>query len=76
MGFYFLDRNIKTNLKVGEIVKVKSPYFNDLNRAEVLKIVDNKDIHVFYIDFGSTEVVQKQDVFELSEDLKRKVIFY
>lgn len=40
-----------------------------------MNIVDNTDIYVFYIDFGKTEKVQRENVYHISEHLKSKVIF-
>lgn len=70
-----LDSQVKTNLAIGDLVKAKSFLFQEFYRAEIKNIVDDKDIHIFYIDYGNTEVVQKQNIFELSEDLKKKVIY-
>lgn len=72
--YYSLDCIMKTNLAVGDITKVFSPSFQHLCRAQIVKIVDSKNIHVFYIDFGNTEVVQMINIFELSDNLKKNVI--
>jgi len=61
---------------VGNVVSVLSPYYDIQFRGKIIKRLNDGTYDVFYIDFGNTEVVQRQDVFELSEDLKRKVIFY
>lgn len=68
-----LDRNAKTNLVIGDIVKVFSHSFQDLFRAKIIKI-DNKDFYVSYIDFGNTELVHLADIFELSDELKKEVL--
>lgn len=72
----FIDRKIKENPTIEDIVKVLSPSYKDFYRAKILNIGNNNDFHVFYIDFGNTEVVQSSDIFELSDELKIKVEFY
>jgi len=67
-----LDRNAKTNLVIGDIVKVFSHSFQDFYRAKILNI-DNNDFYVSYIDFGNTEKVHLGDIFELSDELKKEV---
>lgn len=71
----FSDRKLKTNPLLGDIVKVLSPTFEDFYRAKILSVENNSDFNVFYIDFGNTEVVQSNNIFELSDDFKIKVIF-
>lgn len=70
--FFFLDRNTKINPVIGDIVKVFSNSFNDFYRAKILDINNNK-FHVSYIDFGNTEFVSSNEIFELSDELKIKV---
>lgn len=70
--YFFLDRNIKINPVIGDIVKVFSNSFNDFYRAKILDINNNK-FHVSYIDFGNTEFVSSNEIFELSDELKIKV---
>jgi len=70
--FFFLDRNTKINPVKGDIVKVFSNTFNDFYRAKILDINNNK-FHVSYIDFGNTEFVSSNEIFELSDKLKIKV---
>jgi len=70
--YFFLDRNTKINPAIGDIVKVFSNSFNDFYRAKILNINDNK-FHVSYIDFGNTEFVSSNEIFELSDELKIKV---
>ncbi|XP_029347622.1 uncharacterized protein LOC100166817 isoform X3 [Acyrthosiphon pisum] len=67
------DRNAKTNLVIGDIVKVFSHSFQDFYRAKIINI-DNKDFYVSYIDFGNTELVHLADIFELSDELKKETI--
>lgn len=71
---YFLDRKTKTNPAIGDMVKVLSPSFEGFFRAKIINIVENANL-VFYIDFGNTEVVQSNYLFELSDDLNKKVNF-
>lgn len=74
MIFTFLDREIKTKLAVGDFVKVYSPFFNDFYRAKIIDIIDNNnEFHVFFIDFGNTEIVRSSDIFKLSHELQTKV---
>lgn len=72
---HFSDRKLKKNPLSNDIVKVLSPTFQDFYRAKILNIEKNGDFNVFYIDFGNTEVVQSNNIFELSDDFKIKVIF-
>ncbi|KAE9524914.1 hypothetical protein AGLY_014964 [Aphis glycines] len=65
------DRNTKINPVIGDIVKVFSNSFNDFYRAKILDINNNK-FHVSYIDFGNTEFVSSNEIFELSDELKIK----
>jgi len=69
---FLLDRIIKINPVVGDIVKVLSKSFGGLYRAKILNI-DNNDFHVSYIDFGNTEIVHSSEIFELSDELKKEV---
>lgn len=71
----FSDRKLKTNPNLDDIVKVLSPTFEDFYRAKIVNIGNNGEFNVFYIDFGNTEVVQSNNIFELSDDFKLKVIF-
>ncbi|XP_026818102.1 uncharacterized protein LOC113557019 isoform X2 [Rhopalosiphum maidis] len=65
------DRNAKVNPAIGDIVKVFSHLFSDFYRAKILDI-DNNQFHVSYIDFGNTEIVSSNEIFELSDELKIK----
>lgn len=67
-----LDRNAKTNVAIGDIVKVFSHSFQDFFRAKIIDI-DEKDFYVSYIDFGNTESVHLADIFELTDELKKEV---
>lgn len=69
----FSDREINTNLAVGDFVKVDSPFFTGFYRAKITNIIDNTKIHVLYIDFGNSEIVQSSDIFKLAHDLQIKV---
>jgi len=71
-----LDRKIKTNPAIGNIVKVFSPYFQDFYRAKILNIVNNNEFHVSYIDFGNVEIVHLNDIFELEHELSKEVSIY
>lgn len=71
--FYFLDRNTKSNLAVGDLVKVFSPKFQAFYRAKILNITDNAKFHVSYIDFGNEEIMESSDIFELPDELKLQV---
>lgn len=70
---YYLDRKIKTNLALGDIVKAFSPSYEELYRAKVLNIENNGDIYVLFIDFGNTERIPSNYIYELSETLNIKV---
>jgi len=39
-----------------------------------MDVVDNTDFHVNYIDFGNTEIVKFNNIFELPDNLKNKVV--
>lgn len=70
--FYYIDHIAIRNPTVGDIVKVHSPSFREFFRAKIINI-KNEKFHVVYIDFGSTEIIHLSDIFELSEELKKKV---
>lgn len=73
MNFCFtIDRKNKTCVVEGEIVKVFSPLYQRFYRAKIIFII-NAEYQVFYIDFGQTEFVKLSDIFELSDNLKKKV---
>lgn len=67
-----LDRVKIINPLIGDIVKVFSHSFNDFFRAKILNI-DNADFYVSYIDFGNTENVHLDQIFELSDELIKEV---
>ncbi|KAL4141977.1 hypothetical protein QTP88_004511 [Uroleucon formosanum] len=67
------DRNAKSNIVIGDIVKVFSHSFQGFYRAKITNI-DNINVYVFYIDFGNTETVQLDDIFELSDELKKETM--
>lgn len=73
--FYFLDRIVLRNPIVGDIVKIHSPSLKEFYRAKIISI-ENKEFRVFYIDFGITETIHLSNIFELSEELKEKVLSY
>lgn len=76
--YYFfvicIDRKNKTNPAVGDIVKVFSPFHQEMYRA-LIEGVKGNFYQVFYMDFGNLEQVQSRDIFELSDDLKKEVSF-
>jgi len=56
------------------VVKVFSSENNGLFRAKILK--NNKDCYdVFYIDYGDIETVPSNVIYELADELKKKVFF-
>lgn len=65
--FFYLAVS-KSNLKVGDIVKVTSPTCPNNYRAKILKLNDNL-ITVMSIDFGYCERVQSNSIYELSDEL-------
>lgn len=70
----FLDHNPKTNIVIGDIVKVLSPSFKDYYRAEIVSSENNDSFYVFYIDFGNKELVKSSDIVELEDNLRKKVL--
>lgn len=42
------------------------------SRARIIDKIDN-EYNVFYLDYGNTEVVASEDIFELPNDLKEEV---
>jgi len=57
------------------MVKVFSPHFGDLFRAKILK--NNKGCYdIFYIDYGNIETVSSNVIYELADELKKKVFFF
>lgn len=71
---YYLDKILKKNPNVGDIVKVYSTEFADFFRAEILTIENDNSFLVSYIDFGNTEIVKPRDIFELSNELLAKEV--
>lgn len=69
-----LDRNAKSNIVIGDIVKVFSHSYEGFFRAKIINI-DNINVYVSYIDFGNTETVQLDDIFELTDELKEKEVW-
>lgn len=35
--------------------------------------IENDDFHIFYIDYGNTEIVCSSNIFELSDELRKEV---
>jgi hypothetical protein len=70
---YHLDCKIKTNLAIGDVVKAFSSSFDGLYRAKILNIENNVGVHVWFIDFGNTEIIPSNYIFELSDELNIKV---
>lgn len=58
-----------------DIVKVKSPLYKEYYRAKIIGAENNDNFQVFYIDFGKKEVVQSSNIFELPDNLSKKVIW-
>jgi hypothetical protein len=71
---YFIDRNNKINPVVGDIVKVFSPFYQDIFRAKIVDVKGN-NYQVFFIDFGNYEQVQSRNIFELTDHFKMKVSY-
>ncbi|XP_050441642.1 uncharacterized protein LOC126846351 isoform X4 [Adelges cooleyi] len=64
---------VKTEPKVGEVYKVKSPSDNQFYRGKIISIDKNTSFEVFYIDFGNTENVKTSDIFELEVQFKEMI---
>lgn len=58
-----------TNIQIGDIVKV--PYDGMMSRALILDKKDQDHFFVSFIDFGNEETVHINQIFELSEELKK-----
>lgn len=63
------------NPKVGDIVKVFSSYWHHQCRAKITSPKIDGIYDVFLIDYGKTELVECDKIFELTEKLK-EVCFY
>ncbi|XP_060860314.1 uncharacterized protein LOC132937513 [Metopolophium dirhodum] len=65
-----IDKILKYNPVVGDIVKVYSSESDGLYRAKILK--NNKGCYdVFYIDFGNIETVSSNVIYELTDELNK-----
>lgn len=62
---------MKKNPVVGDTVKVFSSLFDGLYRAKILNKNNDGNYYVFYIDYGNTETVLPNAIFELAEELKK-----
>lgn len=58
-----------TNIKIGDIVKV--PYEGEMSRALIFDKKDQDHYCVSFIDFGNKETVHINQIFELSEELRK-----
>ncbi|XP_050525474.1 uncharacterized protein LOC126896591 isoform X2 [Daktulosphaira vitifoliae] len=63
--------DLEKNLKIGDIVKVFSLSDKAYYRGKILS-QNNDYFNVFYIDFGNTENVFSNQIFQLSDDFKNK----
>lgn len=71
---FFIDKITKNHIVVGDLVKVYTP-LNCFSRAKILKNNHNGYFNVFFIDIGSTETVQSDVIFELTEELKKVCLY-
>lgn len=71
-----LDKTSKNYPVVGDVVKVLSPEFGCLYRAKILKHNRTGTYTVFYIDYGNTEIVSSDVIYELDEELLKVIIFF
>lgn len=60
------------DIEVGDIVK--TIFEGAMYRAKILKKVDKNNFYISFIDYGNEETVNADDIFELSEELKK--VFY
>lgn len=74
--YLFSDKNVKSNPIVGDTVKVFSMSKNSFCRAKILKNCMIGWYNVFYIDFGSIEQVPSKNIYELADELQKKVLFH
>lgn len=70
-----LDCKIITNPVIGDVVKVFSSIYGYFYRAKILSSEGKNCFRVSYIDYGDIAVVESSYIFELSDDIKKKVIF-
>lgn len=68
-----LDCKVNANPVIGDVVKVYSQLYRQFYRAKVISSEGNNCFCVSYIDYGDTEVVESSDIFELAENIKKKV---
>lgn len=58
-----------SNIQMGDIVKV--PYDDVMSRALILNQKNQDHYCISFIDFGNEENVHVNQIFELSEELKK-----
>lgn len=64
-----LSRHLVSNPAVGLYCAAKAEDGN-FYRARVVRIVDEKQIQVFFVDYGNTEVVSRSNIRSLPKDFK------
>lgn len=64
-----LKRNLVSNPAVGLYCAAKAED-GDFYRAKVVEVLDEKHIQVFFVDYGSTEVVYRSNICALPRDFK------
>ncbi|XP_056872303.1 tudor domain-containing 6 isoform X2 [Takifugu flavidus] len=64
-----LKRNLVSNPAVGLYCAAKAED-GDFYRAKVVEVVDEKHIQVFFVDYGSTEVVYRSHILALPREFK------
>lgn len=62
------------NPKKGDSVKVISSEFGVLFRARVFRKNEDGSYEVYFIDYGNTETVQSDVIYELADELKKVFI--
>lgn len=65
-----------TNPCVGDTVKVFSSESDGLFRAKILRKNKDGSYDVYFIDYGNTETVQSNVIYELTDELKKVFIWF
>lgn len=67
--FVFTVWNKVLNIEVQNIVKILLN--GKIYRGKILKMVNEKHWHLSLIDFGNESIIHIENIFELSDDLKK-----
>lgn len=63
----FIESPMENEPKIGEIIAAKEKTGTKFYRAEVISKFDNEHFNVCFIDFGTRELVHKNNIVQPSE---------